>query len=78
MAIDPKLIDILNVTSTLSAEDKIQLIRNMTDQLEHDLKAVKKPRGESLRGLWKGIAISEEEIDKSRKEVWDNFPREIT
>lgn len=76
MAIDPKLVDILNVTSTLSAEDKIQLIRNMTEQLQHDLKAAKKPQGKSLRGLWKGIDISEEEIDKSRKEAWGNFPRE--
>ncbi len=77
MATDPKLVDILNVTSKLSAEDKILLIRNMTDQLEHDIKAVSKKRGKSLRGIWKGTDISEQEIDENRKEMWHDFPREI-
>lgn len=78
MATDPKLIEILNATRMLSTEDKIQLIRSTADQLERDLKGTKKIKGKSLRGLWKGLGITEKEIDENRREVWRNFPREIT
>jgi mRNA-degrading endonuclease RelE of RelBE toxin-antitoxin system len=38
----------------------------------------KKPL-KSLRGLWKdlNIHITEEDIAEARREVWDNFPRDI-
>jgi len=29
-----------------------------------------------LYGLWKGIDISEEDIDEVRREMWRNFPRD--
>lgn len=35
----------------------------------------KKPR-RSLRGMWKGVDISAEDIDEARREMWGNFPRE--
>lgn len=39
----------------------------------------KKPR-RSLRGLWKdlNIEITEEDIAQARREMWGNFPRDIT
>jgi hypothetical protein len=40
---------------------------------------VKKPR-RSLRGLWKdlNIEITEEDIAQARREMWGNFPRDIS
>ena len=35
----------------------------------------KKPR-RSLEGMWKGVDITEEDIDEIRREMWANFPRE--
>jgi Protein of unknown function (DUF2281) len=35
-----------------------------------------RPKLKSLRGLWKGVDISEEDIAEARKEMWGNFPRE--
>ena len=34
----------------------------------------------SLRGLWAdlGIEITEEDIAEARREMWGNFPRDIT
>ncbi|MFZ0582087.1 MAG: DUF2281 domain-containing protein [Candidatus Acidiferrales bacterium] len=34
----------------------------------------------SLRGLWKGfdIHITEEDIAEARREMWGNFPRDIS
>ncbi len=34
------------------------------------------PEGKSLRGIWKDVSISEEDIAEARKEMWENFPRE--
>ncbi len=77
MATDPKLMELLKATSTLPTEDKIQLIRSITDQLKSDLKGIRETPGESLRGLWKGLDITAQEIDDNQHEVWRNFPREI-
>ena len=30
----------------------------------------------NLRGLWRGLAIAEEEMDQAREEMWGEFPRE--
>lgn len=40
---------------------------------------VKNPR-RSLRGLWKdlNIDITEEDIAQARREMWANFPRDIS
>jgi Protein of unknown function (DUF2281) len=34
----------------------------------------------SLRGLWRGlnIQLTEEDIAEVRREMWDNFPRDIS
>ncbi len=39
----------------------------------------KKPR-RSLRGLWKDLNtdITEEDIAQARREMWSNFPRDIS
>ncbi len=78
MATDPMVAEILNTTRSLSVEEKIQLIRGMTDQVEHDLKGIKKAPNRSLRGIWKGLNITDKEIRENRKEMWDNFPREVS
>ncbi len=66
-------LDSVNLLSTL---EKIQLIQKITAQIESELKMkMLKPR-KSLRGLWKGLDIKDEEILQARREMWDNFPRE--
>jgi hypothetical protein len=61
--------------SVLSTLDKIRLVRNLTSQIEIDLKT-NKSTNKSLRGLWKGIDITEEDIEENRKDMWANFPGE--
>ncbi|MBI1983227.1 MAG: DUF2281 domain-containing protein [Acidobacteria bacterium] len=41
--------------------------------------AAKRPR-RSLRGLWAdlGVEITEEDIAEARREMWGNFPRDIS
>ena len=59
MATDSMLAEILNTTRSLSVEEKVQLIRGMTDQVEQDLKGIKKTQKISLRGIWKGLDLSQ-------------------
>ena len=75
MATDSMLAEILNTTRSLSVEEKVQLIRGMTDQVEQDLKGVKKTQKRSLRGMWKGLDITDRAIRENREEMWGNFPR---
>ena len=78
MATDSMLAEILNTTRSLSVEEKVQLIRGMTDQVEQDLKGIKKTQKRSLRGMWKGLDITDREIRENREEMWGNFPREVS
>ena len=75
MAIQTKLEEILNATRSLPTEDKCQLIRYVTDQIEGDLKTKQTVARKSLRGIWKGLNITDEEISEARKQMWRDFPR---
>ncbi|MDQ3181087.1 MAG: DUF2281 domain-containing protein [Acidobacteriota bacterium] len=51
-------------------------VLDFVEFLQHKEKSNgEKPR-KSLRGLWKGVDISAEDIDEARREMWGNFPRE--
>jgi hypothetical protein len=65
---------ILELTDQLSTVDKIRLIECLARQIEHEIK-LKTPR-KSLRGLWRGMDITEEEIQAVRQEMWRSFPQD--
>ena len=60
----------------LSPVDKARLIERMALDIEGDLKTIRPAPRKSLRGLWRGLGITEEDIAEARREMWDNFPRE--
>ena len=65
----------LDLVKQLSPLDKARLIERIVPDIERELKAACTPR-KSLRGLWRGLDITEEEIAEARREMWGNFPRE--
>lgn len=67
--------DVLKLTEQLSPLDKIRLIERVAPQLERDLQAIQEQPRHSLRGLWRGLSLSAEDIDQARREAWANFPR---
>ena len=73
---DHTLKEILGSTALLSTRDKVRLVRHLTEQIERDLKGKRAGSRKSLRGLWKGLDISAEEIVQARQEMWGKFPRE--
>ena len=66
----------LVVVRHLSPVDKARLIERLAPDIERELKATQQTARKSLRGLWRGLDITEEEIDEARREMWAGFPRE--
>ena len=66
----------LVVVRHLSPVDKARLIERLAPDIERELKAIQQTAPKSLRGLWRGLDITEEEIDEARREMWAGFPRE--
>jgi len=68
--------EVLNLAEQLSSLDKVRLIERLAPKIERELKAAWPTPRKSLRGLWKGLDITEEDIAEARCEMWGNFPRE--
>ena len=66
----------LAVARQLSAIDKARLIVRIAPDIERELKTGKPAQRRSLRGLWRGLDITEEDIAEARGGMWAIFPRE--
>ncbi|HAZ47960.1 MAG TPA: hypothetical protein DDW76_00215 [Cyanobacteria bacterium UBA11369] len=69
--------EIIDQVKQLSLADKVRLIEQVAPQIKRELKVVGlvTPR-KSLRGIWRGLDITEDDINQARREMWANFPRE--
>lgn len=67
---------ILDLAARLSLTDKVRLIERLAPQIERELLSGRPGPRKSLRGIWKGLGITEEEIAQARREMWSDFPRE--
>jgi len=67
---------VLDPASLLPSRDKLRLIERIASQIEHELEAAQSRQRKALRGLWKGLDISEEGIARARRELWASVPRE--
>ena len=68
--------EVLASVRQLSAVDKARLIERIVPDIERELKSGAPTERESLRGLWRGLDITEEDIARARQEMWGSFPRE--
>ena len=67
---------LLVLAKQLSAVDKIPLIERLAPQIEHELKSCNPAERKPLRGIWRGVDVSEEDIAQARRETWTEFSRE--
>ena len=67
---------VLKLANQLSPIDKLRLIENITPQIKRELSGVNSSERKSLRGLWRGANITDENITEMRQEMWGKFPRE--
>ncbi len=68
--------DVLNMARRLPLADKVRLIERIAPQIEHELQQQGQSHRRSLRGLWKGLNITSEDIEAARQELNSGFPRE--
>jgi hypothetical protein len=66
--------EVLQLAAQLSPVDKVRLIERIAPQIEREL--TPPTLRESLRGIWQGLNITEEDIAEARREMWGNFPRD--
>lgn len=57
----------------LSALDKARLIMRIAPDIERELKASLPMQRRSLRGLWRGLDVTGEDIAEARREMWGSF-----
>lgn len=68
---------VLSLAKLLPTKEKIKLIEQIAPEIEHkQSEAAQMAYRQSLRGLWKDIEITDEDIASARQEMWENFPRE--
>ncbi len=67
--------EVLNLARQLSPVDKVRLFEKLAPEIERDLQATQTTPRKSLRGLWKGVDVTDEDIAEVRREMWANFPR---
>ncbi len=68
--------DVLDLVEQLSVIDKVRLIERLAPQIEQALEGSLATSRKSLRGIWKGADITEEDIAEIRREMWSNIPRD--
>jgi len=60
---------VLELARQLSPMDKLRLIERIAAQIERDLKVFNGERPKSLRGLWRGLHITEQDIAEARRDM---------
>lgn len=68
--------EIIQLAKQLSPVDKVHLIEEITPQIKRELAKWEAKSHKSLRGLWQGLDITDDDITEMRAEIWSNFPRE--
>jgi len=73
---DITLEQVIQAAKQLSLLDKVRLIQQVAPQIERELHTARPTPRKSLRGLWRGLDVTEDQIAEARREMWGNFPRE--
>ena len=67
--------DVLALAKQLPAPDKARLSERLAPEIERELMSHHTAPRRSLRGLWRGLDITAEDILQARREMWSGFPR---
>ncbi len=68
--------EVLSLADQLSLKDKVRLIELLLLRIQQQLHAVTSKPVRPLRGVWRGLGITEEDIARIRQEMWGDFPRQ--
>jgi hypothetical protein len=77
MSSQPSVEQILDLAEQLLLPDKLRLLERLAPRVARQARNITRavpPR--SLRGIWKGLDVTDDDIEEVRKEMWGGFPRE--
>jgi hypothetical protein len=66
--------EVLDLAKQLSALDKLRLIERIAPEIVQEVATAQRVPRESLRGLWRGIDINDEDLAEVRREMWGQLP----
>ncbi len=75
-SIDVTVNQVVELLRKLPPRQQLRVLSRVLPELEHALPAAEAKERESLRGLWRGLDVTEEDIAQVRREMWGHFPRE--
>jgi len=67
--------EIVRLAKRLPPQERIRLAEQIAPKISHDTKELTTPRRRSLRGTWRKVEITEDDIMAARQELWGTFPR---
>jgi len=67
---------VLILAEQLSLVDKVRLIEWLAPRIQQERRDRRSAGRRPLRGVWRGLDITEEEITEARRQMWENFPRQ--
>ncbi len=76
MAKEVTLEEVLELTKQLSLVDKVRLVEKVAPDIKREITASQAKPRKSLRGLWRGVDITDADIAEIRQQMWGGFPRE--
>jgi hypothetical protein len=68
--------DVLALARQLTPSDKVRLIERLAPEIERALERKPAAPVRSLRGLWRGIDVTEADTARVRHQMLGQFPRE--
>lgn len=68
--------EIIRLAERLSLPEKVRLLERLAPTIAREAETEHRLPKVSLRGLWKGIDISSDDIAEARREMWSSFPRQ--
>jgi hypothetical protein len=69
---------VVELLRQLPPRERLRVVLRVLPELEQSLPPPASGPRQSLRGLWRGLDISDEDIEEVRREMWGKFPAEDT
>jgi len=68
--------EVVELLRQLPPRERLRAVIRVLPELEKALPPPAPEQRRSLRGLWRGLDITDEDIDEVRREMWAHFPSE--
>lgn len=65
--------EVLMLARRLSPRDKVRLIERIAPDIEREVAEGQPSEPAPLRGLWRGVDVTDDDLAGVRRDMWDTF-----